>query len=120
MATILLLLICIPANFPHQGQKSYLAPSIRERISRQCLSRLDISGALLLLGASLLLVTVLLEANNEFAWNSGIAISLLIVSAALWILLLVNERVVTGDQWQAEPIFPWRFLSNRAWMGTLL
>ena len=89
-------------------------------MSWHSLCRLDICGALLLLGASLLLVTVLLEANNEFSWNSGTAISLLIVSAALWILLSINERVVTGDQWQAEPIFPWRFLSNRGWMGTLL
>lgn len=117
---MLLLFICIPPNFPHQGQKSYVAPSLRDRMSWRYLSRLDICGALLLLGASLLLVTVLLEANNEFSWNSGVAISLLTVSAALWIVLLVNERLVTGDQWQAEPIFPWRFLSNRAWMGTLL
>ncbi len=120
VVTILVLCTCIPANFPHQGQQSYVAPTFREQISANSLCRLDVSGAFLLLGASLLLVTVLLEANNEFPWNSGAAISLLVISGALWIGFLANERVVTGDQWRAEPIFPWRFLFNRVWMGTLL
>lgn len=120
VGTMLLLVVCLPANFPHQGQRSYVAPSFRERISRQSLARLDISGALLLLGASLLLVTVLLEAISHFSWSSGTAISLLITSAALWMLFLLNERVVTSNEWKPEPVFPWRFLSNRACMATLL
>lgn len=115
-----MLLICIPPKFPHQGKESYVAPSFREQVSRHSLARLDISGALLLLGASLLLVTVLLEATNDFSWNSGTAISLLVLSAVLWVLFLVNERVITSYKWRVEPTFPWRFLSNRTWMGTLL
>ena len=118
--TVILLFICVPANFPHQGQASYVAPTFKEKLSRQSLSRLDVSGAFLLLGATLLLVTVLLEASNEFAWGSGTAISLLVVSAILWVLFLVNERIVTGEKWRQEPVFPWRFLVNRPWMGTLL
>ena len=118
--TVILLFICVPANFPHQGQASYVAPTFKEKLSRQSLSRLDVSGAFLLLGATLLLVTVLLEASNEFAWGSGTAISLLVVSAVLWVLFLINERIVTGEEWRPEPVFPWRFLVNRPWMGTLL
>ena len=118
--TVILLFICVPENFPHQGQTSYVAPTFKDKLSRQSLSRLDVSGAFLLLGATLLLVTVLLEASNEFAWGSGTAISLLVVSAILWVLFLVNERIVTGEEWRAEPVFPWRFLVNRPWMGTLL
>ena len=118
--TVILLFICVPANFPHQGQASYVAPTFKEKLSRQSLSRLDVSGAFLLFGATLLLVTVLLEASNEFAWRSGTAISLLVVSAILWVLFLVNERIFTGEKWRPEPVFPWRFLGNRPWMGTLL
>ena len=118
--TVALLFICVPSNFPHQGRASYVAPTFREKISLRSLSRLDLSGALLLLGATMILVTVLLEASTEFAWSSGTAISLLVVSAILWFFFLVNERIVTSEKWRPEPIFPWRFLFNRAWMGTLL
>lgn len=118
VVTIILLFVCVPPNFPHQGQASYTAPTFRQKISRQSLARLDLSGAFLLLGGTLLLVTVLLEASNEFAWSSGTAISLLVVSSAL--LWLLNERIVTAEKWRPGPIFPWRFLFNRAWMGTLL
>ena len=120
LVTVVLLYFCIPTNFPHQGQQSYVAPSLRQKFSVPSLSRLDFSGAFLLLGATLLLVTVLLEASSSFAWHSGTAISLLVVSAVLWVLFFVNERIVTSDKWRAEPVFPWRFLFNRAWIGTLL
>lgn len=120
LATVVLLFVCVPTNFPHQGQVSYVAPTLRQKWSLPSLLRLDISGAFLLLGATLLLVTVFLEASNEFAWNSGTAISLLVVSAVLWSLFLINERIVTSEKRRPEPVFPWRFLFNRAWIGTLL
>ena len=120
VTTLILLFICVPANFPHHGQASYIAPTFKEKLSRKSLSRLDVCGAFLLLGATLLLVTVLLEASNEFAWASDTAISLLVVSAILWVLFFINERIVTGDEWRAEPVFPSRFLVNRPWMGILL
>lgn len=65
-------------------------------------------------------MTVLLEVGTEFAWSSGTAISLLVISAVMWILFAVNERIFTSEKWKQEPIFPWRFFHNRAWMGTLL
>ncbi len=120
LITIVLLFLCVPRNFPNQGRVSSMAPNFREKMSLRSLSRLDLTGAFLLLGATLLLVTVLLEASNAFAWKSGTAISLLVVSVVLWILFLVNERIVTSDEWRPEPVFPWRFFFNRAWMGTLL
>ena len=120
LVTMVLLFTFLPTNFPHQGQASYVAPTFRQKMSLRSLLRLDLLGAFLLLGATMLLVTVLLEASNEFAWKSRTAIALLVVSAVLWSIFLVNERMVTSDTWRPEPIFPWRFLFNRAWMGTLL
>ena len=120
VVTLALLFVCVPTNFPHQGQVSYVAPTLRQKMALRSLSRLDLSGAFLLLGATLLVVTVLLEASTEFAWKSATAISLLVVSAVLGFLFLINERIVTNEERRPEPIFPWRFLTNRAWMGTLL
>lgn len=119
LVTITLLYLSIPTNFPYQGQPFDITPGFRQKISRASLARLDLSGAFLLLGATLLLVTVLLEAPNEFSWHSKTAIALFVLSGVLGLLFLVNERMVTGDNWCAEPVFPWRFLFNRAWIGTL-
>ena len=120
LVTIILLYLSLPANFPYQGQLFYVAPGFRQKISKASLARLDVSGAFLLLGATLLLVTVLLEAPNEFSWHSTTAIVLFVLSGVLGLLFLLNERVVTDDNWHSEPIFPWRFLFNRAWIGTLI
>ena len=112
--------ISIPKHFPHHGKASYVAPTLRQKFSSTSLARIDIFGAIFLLGATLLFVTVLLEAGTSFSWSSGTSISLLVVSAVLWILFVINERVVTSDKWRPEPVFPWRFFFSRAWMGTLL
>ncbi|KAF6221940.1 hypothetical protein HO133_001908 [Letharia lupina] len=120
LVTIILLYLSVPANFPYQGQPFYVTPGFRQKISKASLARLDLSGAFLLLGATLLLVTVLLEAPNEFSWHSKTAIALFVLSGVLGLLFLLNERMVTGDGWRPEPIFPWRFLFNRAWIGTLI
>lgn len=120
LVTIVLLYLSVPANFPYQGQPFYVAPSFRQKISKASLARLDLFGAFLLLGATLLLVTVLLEAPTEFSWHSKTAIALFVLSGVLGLLFLVNERTVSGENWHPEPIFPWRFLFNRPWMGTLI
>ena len=120
LVTIILLYLSVPKNFPHQGQPLYVTPGFRQKVSKTSLARLDLSGALLLLGATLCLVTVLLEAPNEFSWHSKTAITLFVLSGVLGVLFLLNERVVTADNWRPEPVFPWRFISNRIWLGTLL
>lgn len=117
---MILLYLSVPANFPYQGQPFYVAPGVRQKTSKLSLARLDLSGAFLLLGATLLLVTVLLEAPNAFSWHSKTAIVLFVLSGVLGCLFLLNERVITGDNWRPEPVFPWRFLFNRAWLGTLI
>ena len=117
---IVLLYLSISAHFPYQGHPFYVARGFRQKISKASLARLDLSGACLLLGATLLLVTVLLEAPNEFSLHSNTAIVLFVLSGLLGLLFLVNERIVTSDNWRPEPVFPWRFLFNKAWIGTLI
>ena len=120
VVTLILLFISIPDNFPHHGKASYVAPTLRQKFSPASLVRIDVFGAFFLLGATLLLVTVLLEAGTSFSWNSATSISLLVVSAVMWIIFLIVERIVTSEKWRPEPVFPWRFFFSRAWMGTLL
>lgn len=109
-----LLYISVPSNFPYHGRP------ISPHPLKHSLSRLDVSGAALLLGATVLLVTVLLEAGIEFAWKSGTAIGLIILSGILFVAFMWNEKVMSNEKRTQEPVFPFRFLSNRPWMGTLL
>lgn len=118
--TIILLLIVLPASFPHQGDPTYQHPTWKDRISRGSLARLDVLGAFLLLGATMLLVAVLLEGGLSIAWNSGPAIALFVVSGVMWIAFVGNEWFFTKNERALEPIFPWRFIHNKPWMGTLL
>ncbi|CAF9905284.1 MAG: hypothetical protein ALECFALPRED_000206 [Alectoria fallacina] len=99
LVTVALLYLSVPANFPYQGQSLSVAPTFKQKISRASLARLDLSGALLLLGATLLLVTVLLEAANQFSWYSMTAIAFFVLSGVLDLLFLKNKRIVTGEAW---------------------
>lgn len=94
--------------------------AMKEIFTRSSLQRLDLLGAGLLLTASLLLVTALVEASTEFAWSSGVIISLLVLSAVAWMGFLFWEWYISKSNGKQEPIFPWRFFYNRAWMGMLL
>jgi hypothetical protein len=83
--------------------------------------RLDMLGAGLLLAAALLLTTGLLEGGVQWEWKSAPSIVILIISGILWIAFFWWERLVAlKEEWKQEPMFPWRFLDNRQWMGVLL
>lgn len=84
------------------------------------MKRLDILGAALLLVATLLLVTALEEAGIRFPWKSPFVIILLTVSGLLWIVFLAWERKLTRAASVQEPVFPWRFVQSRVWVGMLL
>ncbi|THV49260.1 hypothetical protein BGAL_0204g00150 [Botrytis galanthina] len=117
---IVLLIIFVPSGFPHQNNPNPRSRSLATKFSRSSLAKIDGLGVFLFLGASFLLVTVLLSAGNDFAWKSATTIVLFIISGFLWIAFAVNEWFVTNDKRIPEPIFPWRFVLNRKWMGALL
>lgn len=64
VATLAVLIVSTPSNFPHQGRPDYISPTLRQRVSRLSLAGIDASGTFVLLGATLLLVVVLLEAGT--------------------------------------------------------
>lgn len=118
-----ILLLSIPAGFPNHhvvGNTHPFRRPTRKNLSLKSFERLDLLGFFLCLGASLLLVTGLLEGGVQFAWSSGASISILVISGILWVIFLIWERMISSDKWIQEPVFPWRFLFNRPWMGILL
>lgn len=118
---VILLVLTIPAHFPYQGQpESVIESKSKHRFSRASLSRVDFFGASLLLGASMLLVTALLEASSKYSWSSAVTISVLVISVFLWISFVVWEKYVSREGSRVEPVFPWRFVKNRGWLGMLL
>lgn len=84
------------------------------------LKKADVFGAFLLLGASILVVAALQEGGVRFEWNSAIIIAFLTVSGIFWSAFFVWEWFASRENSTVEPMFPWRFFSNRIWMGTLI
>ncbi|KAL2871601.1 major facilitator superfamily domain-containing protein [Aspergillus lucknowensis] len=107
--------VFLPNRFPRHHDHS--TPSGDNKHS---LRRVDFVGTLLLVGASLLLVTGLLEATTEYSWSSALPITLFVVSAVLWVSFVAWEYFATKETWAVEPVFPFRFFPNRYWMGMLL
>lgn len=114
------LLLGMPRNFPNHARVSTPQQGEDNKFSRESLAKLDIVGAGLLLSGSLLLTTALLEASTRFSWSSAATISLLVISGLSWILFFTWEWYITGKDGKQEPVFPWRFFYDPAWMGMLM
>lgn len=115
------LALVLPNRFPYHNEpsKEKTMSSVLASL-RQMIQRVDLLGSSLLLVATILLVTALEEANEEYTWNSAFTIVLLIISGLAWIAFLLWERRVTLYSKHIEPVFPWRFVCNRVWVGMLL
>ena len=93
---------------------------LRRTISRASLRKVDILGTAMLLTATTLLVAALQEAGTRFPWKSAFVIILLTISGLSWPAFLLWERRVTLADQEQEPVFPWRFVQSRVWIGMLL
>lgn len=109
-----------PKSFPHLSNAHGGAGKPKETSHLKSFARLDIVGCLLLFSGSLLLVTVLLESGSSFSWSSAASIVLVVLSVLLLGVFFIVERFLTNEKRTQEPIFPWRFIFNRVWIGTLL
>jgi hypothetical protein len=118
IASITLLLLFIPGNFPFQGLEGHTTAKFRDHV--KSLNRVDFLGAGMLLIATILVCAAFEQAGIEFPWNSGFVIALMVISGLLWLAFLGWERKVTNAEGVREPISPWRFYKNRAMLGNLL
>jgi hypothetical protein len=114
---LVVIIFCIPKNFPNHGKTDVPRHTFKMLMSRQNIERVDFFGGVLLIIATLALVAALEEAGLSYGWESAFVISLLCVSVVLWIAFVFWERRVTLVRSVTEPVFPWRFFTSRVWLG---
>ena len=114
---LLLVVVCIPKNFPYHGNPNVPSRTLKSILSSKNIARIDFIGGALLLVATLALVAALEEAGLDFGWKSSFVITLIVVSGVLWIAFVFWERHVTLGSGVIEPVFPWRLLTSRVWLG---
>ena len=117
---VLALVLTLPSNFPHHGQVLAEKPKMWHIFSWNTLQKVDFLGSFLLLLATIFVVAALEEAGTTFPWKSAFVITLLAISGVLWIIFLAWERIVTRAAGLREPVFPWRFIQSRVWIGMML
>ncbi|KAI0017211.1 drug resistance transporter EmrB/QacA subfamily [Xylariomycetidae sp. FL0641] len=109
----------MPAAFPDVQPRAQ-GVSIRSKLSRSAFARLDVVGAMLLLGASILVVFAFEEAGTRQPWDSPLIISTLSVGGTLFIAFLAWEKIVDRGTSSTEPIFPLHLLKSRLFTGLAL
>ncbi|CAJ2514279.1 Uu.00g023980.m01.CDS01 [Anthostomella pinea] len=109
----------MPVHFPIVNA-SAAATSLRAKLTRSSLSRLDVVGAVLLLFASVLLVFALEEAGSKQSWDSPAILSSLVVGVCLFMAFVVWEKLVGRNGSAREPIFSLRLMKDRLFSGLVL
>ncbi|KAJ5391564.1 hypothetical protein N7509_007054 [Penicillium cosmopolitanum] len=89
------------------------------RASYRSFANLDLVGSLLLLSGTFLTISVLNEVNLAFTWSSPSAIALLVLAGISWVGFFAWEWHLS-DFPKQDPIFPKRWLFDRAWIGILI
>ncbi|KAL8724486.1 MAG: hypothetical protein Q9166_007920 [cf. Caloplaca sp. 2 TL-2023] len=122
LVAIALLLLCLPNAFPHHHQPNSELRKLKATLTVKTFRKVDFTGSVLLLTATVLLVAALEEAGTRFSWRSPFVIILLIASGLLWMVFLTWERHVTKAESHIhrEPVFPFRFIESRVWVGMML
>jgi MFS family permease len=117
---LLILLVCLPNNFPHHGKPNYSNQTYKHMFSGKNLARVDILGVILIWLGVLALIAGLEEAGILHKWGAPFVIVMLIIGGILCIGFLGWEWYVTQRLSVTEPVFPWRFATSRVMVGLFL
>ena len=101
-------MIALPKRFPHQNTISR-----DTRTSWSSLRQLDLLGAILFLGLSIMFVTALQGADIMWAWSSPATICLLVFSGVFAALFVFWERFISLHWKDIVPVLTWRFTTRR-------
>jgi hypothetical protein len=82
--------------------------------------RLDILGALLMVGAIVLLTTGLQQASRGYGWSSAMVLGLIVSSGPVVVAFFMWQWFATTRLTNPEPVFPWRLCQNRLRMGMIM
>ncbi|KUJ19543.1 MFS multidrug transporter-like protein [Mollisia scopiformis] len=120
VVSLLLLIFILPAKLPGQSELLRSRPDSLDAPLLKTFQRIDFFGALLLLGASTLLVTAFQQAAVGVSFSSAKVVPLLVISGLMWIGFVIWQWFITTRRQNPEPVFPWRFLASRIVMGMTL
>lgn len=59
------------------------------------------------------------QAAEGYSFSSNVVLPLLVFSGMFWIATLLWQWFIDGRE-LPEPVFPWRFVTNRVYMGMIL
>lgn len=116
VVAFMLIAFALPRNFPDSRSTHDVCGASFKHNFR----RLDILGTLLLLAASVCIVSALEEGGTEYKWTSAVVLALLIVGVIMSFIFLLWERHLPLRGKEPEPVFPWRMATDRFVMGNLL
>lgn len=110
----MLIIFLLPSTMPNQKRNNGALTNVKS------LPRVDVIGALLLVGVCVLIVTPLKLAITEYSFGSVANIILFVYAGIFMIAFLFWEWIVTTKRELPEPVFPWRFFQDRRVMGMIL
>ena len=113
---LILLTVAMPRGFPYATARRIST----QTLSNELRSRIDYPGFALLIAASAFLIVALEESGIQYAWSDPIPIAFLVLSGLLWIAFFAWENIASREGRAAEPVFTWRFVRNRVFLGVLL
>ena len=108
-----------PRRLPNEPS-ARAATSHLSGLSTQLLQKVDVLGALLLLGACLLATTALQLAAQGLSFVARQVLPLLIFSGVMWAAFVAWEYFITTKRSIPEPVLPWRFFQSRVILGMIL
>ena len=108
-----LLLLTMPHDFPFMGQS-------RPKISLHSLRRVDFTGAIILLAASVLLISALEEGGTQYSWRSAVTLVLLFTSIFAWFAFFTREKIQSVKKAEFDSVLPWKLITNRFWASLIL
>ncbi|KAI1410315.1 drug resistance transporter EmrB/QacA subfamily [Hypoxylon sp. FL1857] len=114
-----LIAFVMPTHFPNLEDPT-VRMSFHGKVSRESLRRLDITGAVLLLSSSALVVFAFEEAGSRYSWKSPAILSTVILGGVLFVGFVVWEKVVGRPRATQEPIFPLRLAKDRFFSALLM
>ncbi|KAM3072028.1 hypothetical protein ACMFMF_007422 [Clarireedia jacksonii] len=113
VAGLTIIALSLPRNFPRHCEL------MKSKIDVSLLKKIDFLGAFLLLAGTIFLIAALSEEQVRYAWDSAVIIAFFILSGVLWISFLLWQWYSSNKGSKIQPMFPWRFFHNRAWLGVL-
>ena len=115
-----ILLLCLPNSFPHHGKPQCNNQTFKDVFSLKNFARVNIIGVVSIWLGILALVAGLEQAGILHDWNSAFVIAMLVFGSILVIGFFGWEWYVTQRLTVTEPVFPWRFATNRVMVGLFM